>query len=183
VDFLKVGSYEGKWDMLIHKCLYSEKPLIISAGLLTIDELDKILKKAPLSKTGIKKITILHCNSNYPAEPEDCKMYLFEDLKVLERQYPKLHISLGWSDHTVCPGVIYSAVGHGAEMIEFHLDLDGEGNEFKHDHCWLPLNIANVISIVQTQMVRSNLFFSGDDHPNSKLRALMTNPKTGRRPY
>jgi hypothetical protein len=57
---------------------------------------------------------------------------------------------VGWSDHSVRPGVVARAVhGFGASMVEFHLDLDGQGEEFKAGHCWLPEPMAQVIAHVR----------------------------------
>ena len=57
---------------------------------------------------------------------------------------------VGWSDHTVNEGVIQRA-GHiwSAAGIEFHLDIEGEGSEYKNGHCWLPSEIAPVIRSVR----------------------------------
>ena len=58
-------------------------------------------------------------------------------------------IIFGWSDHSVSPAVIYRAVHRwGAKMIEFHLDLEGMGEEYKTGHCWLPDQIYPVIEEV-----------------------------------
>jgi N-acetylneuraminate synthase len=55
----------------------------------------------------------------------------------------------GWSDHSVSDAVIYRAVHrYNSKVIEFHLDLDGDGAEFKSGHCWLPAQIENVIRTV-----------------------------------
>src|SRR6185312_3227153 len=57
------------------------------------------------------------------------------------------HYPVGWSDHSANPGVIQRAIHRwGASVIEFHLDLDGTGDEFKTGHCWLPDAIARVIA-------------------------------------
>ena len=57
---------------------------------------------------------------------------------------------VGWSDHTVEPAVIHRAIHRwGARIIEFHLDLDGKGEEFEAGHCWLPDQIAAVIRDVK----------------------------------
>ena len=58
-----------------------------------------------------------------------------------------MNIQIGWSDHTVSPGVIYRAVHKfRANIIEFHLDLDGQGEEYTSGHCWLPEDIKIVIN-------------------------------------
>ena len=56
----------------------------------------------------------------------------------------------GWSDHSVNPGVIYRAVHkYNSDIIEFHIDLDGKGVEYKAGHCWLPDNIGKVIKDIK----------------------------------
>ena len=46
---------------------------------------------------------------------------------------------MSWSDHTVDSGVINRAINRwGAEVVEFHMDLEGAGEEFESGHCWLP---------------------------------------------
>ena len=53
---------------------------------------------------------------------------------------------VGWSDHTHDPAVLYRAINRwGADFIEFHLDIDGTGEEFAPGHCWLPDEITTVI--------------------------------------
>ena len=51
-------------------------------------------------------------------------------------------VKIGYSDHTTSPAVIYRAVHkYDLKEIEFHIDLDGKGEEFKSGHCWLPNQI------------------------------------------
>ena len=59
-------------------------------------------------------------------------------------------LEIGWSDHTVDPAVIYRAVNYWrAKTIEFHLDIEGAGDEYKAGHCWLPKQIEEVIRNVR----------------------------------
>ena len=95
------------------------------------------------------------------------------------------HFSLevGWSDHSKNGDVIARAVSrYDSKFIEFHLDLDGEGDEFKTGHCWLPEEIEPVI-----RKVRSYEFMdgSGDKYPmpsETLDRHWRADPKDGRRP-
>jgi N-acetylneuraminate synthase len=48
------------------------------------------------------------------------------------------------------PGVIHRAIHRwGAEVIEFHLDLEGQGEEYEAGHCWLPAQIGPVIEEIR----------------------------------
>ena len=90
---------------------------------------------------------------------------------------------IGWSDHTKEPGVILRAIHkYNAEIIEFHLDLDKKGKEFKFGHCWLPNEINQVIKLVNKGLVSDG---NGKLLPSkSELneRLWRADPKDGLRP-
>ena len=51
----------------------------------------------------------------------------------------KTKLDIGWSDHTTKSLVVYKAVQKWkASYVEMHIDLDGQGFEYKSGHCWLP---------------------------------------------
>ena len=57
------------------------------------------------------------------------------------------NIKVGWSDHSKNTFVLNRVIHYwGAEIIEFHLDLEGNGEEYKSGHCWLPNEIEEIIS-------------------------------------
>lgn len=138
VDFFKIASYELLWNPLLTACAQSGKPVVISTGMATLDEIEAAV--GTLQRAGCQDLTVLHCVSAYPAPPNE------SNLSVIETLREKLNVPIGWSDHSVSPSVIYRAIHRfGAEMIEFHLDLDGVGEEFGSGHCWLPGKIEEVI--------------------------------------
>ena len=93
-----------------------------------------------LRENGCSSPTLLHCTSSYPTP------YREANLGAIETIRHDTGCEVGWSDHTVEPAVIYRAVHRwGAQVIEFHLDLDGKGEEFSAGHCWLPPQIGEVI--------------------------------------
>ena len=76
---------------------------------------------------------ILHCISAYPTSFKD------SNLSAIQTIREATGCDVGWSDHTVDPGVIHRAIHKwDAKLIEFHLDLEGKGEEFNSGHCWLP---------------------------------------------
>jgi len=138
VDFFKIASYELLWDDLLIACAKTKKPLILSTGMATMDEIEHAV--AVIRENGCQKLTLLHCTSAYPTPHNEANLAA---IKTLSK---KFNCSVGWSDHTVNPGVINRAINKwGAEVIEFHMDLEGEGDEFKSGHCWLPNQIVHVI--------------------------------------
>ena len=149
VDFYKIASYELLWKELFIKCANTGKPLVFSIGMAISNEIESILKTLCTGKT--KEITVMHCNSAYPTPIHDSNLKAISTLKDGLNEYNRmLNISFGWSDHTVSPSVIYRAVHHyNVKYVEFHLDLDGKGEEFSAGHCWLPEQISKVIKTVE----------------------------------
>jgi N-acetylneuraminate synthase len=143
VDFFKVASYELLWDDLLKTCAETGKPMVLSTGMATIEEIAHAVKV--LKKGGCKEVTLLHCNSSYPTPPKDCNLAAIDTLRN------HFEVAAGWSDHTRNAAVVYRAVHrYQASMVEFHLDLDGKGEEFHFGHCWLPDEMKTVIQTVKS---------------------------------
>jgi len=150
VDFYKVASYELLWGELLKACARTGKPVVLSTGMAVMDEIRNAVDI--LASAGCKDLTLLHCVSGYPASPLECNLAAIETIRQSFRDTSlALALKVGWSDHSVCPGVIFRAVHRwGATMIEFHLDLEGEGEEYRTGHCWLPGQIQPVIVAART---------------------------------
>ncbi len=186
VDWLKIGSYELLYTDLIKAVVRTGKPWMISAGMESFnpigypsfaDDYMKNIRKA--AKMGAKQknipFAILYCNSNYPSIPKSCNFY---NIKKLENYFYHTSI-IGWSDHTVEPGVIYKAIEMGAEVIEFHFDLKyGLGYESKIGHCWEPDKIKEVIHNVKI----GELACQENDTDETEARKWRTDPEDGMRP-
>lgn len=142
VDFYKIASYELLWDDLLEHCARTEKPVVLSTGMATLDEVRQAVYV--LRGAGCEDLTLLHCVSSYPCPPEECNLAALATLRAA------CACPAGWSDHTVDPGVIHRAVHRwGAGMVEFHLDLEGSGAEYAGGHCWLPDQIGGLIAAVK----------------------------------
>jgi sialic acid synthase SpsE len=138
VDFYKIASYELLWHDLLRACARTGKPVVLSTGMATLDEIAGAVEV--IRGAGGTELTLLHCTSGYPTPAAQCNLAAIATLRET------FGCKVGWSDHSVDPGVIHRAVHRwNAEMVEFHLDLDGQGDEFKTGHCWLPDAIAPVI--------------------------------------
>lgn len=143
VDFYKIASYELLWKDLLFACAQTGKPVVLSTGMATLDEVchaTEILRNA-----SCKDLTLLHCISCYPSPSDKCNLAAIEKMRQI------CDCKVGWSDHSVNQGVIFRAVHYwGADMIEFHLDLDGMGEEYGKGHCWLPHQVKPVIDAIKT---------------------------------
>ena len=99
---------------LIRKAHATGKPLILSSGMSTMEQIKKGMDIA-----GEKDLVVMHCTSTYPCEPEELNLKMIETLR---REFP--HLPIGYSGHEV--GLVPStiAVALGACMVERHLTLD-----------------------------------------------------------
>jgi N-acetylneuraminate synthase len=176
VDFYKIASYELLWDDLLIECAKTNKPIILSTGMATLDEIKHAVQV--LKSNNCISLTLLHCTSSYPTP------YNEANLSAIETIRKETGCEVGWSDHTVEPAVINRAINKwGANVIEFHLDLDGKGEEFSSGHCWLPEQISEVIKQVK---IGFNSDGNGIKEPvPSELpdRVWRADPSDGLRPF
>lgn len=139
VDALKVSSYELLWDGLLAACARSGKPVILSTGMATLDEVAHAVDM--LRGAGVSDLTLLHCVSDYPAAAGDCNLAVIETLRS------EFGCAVGWSDHSVDSAVVNRAVNRWeAEVVELHFDLDERGEEYGGGHCWLPEPLSALIT-------------------------------------
>ena len=90
------------------------KPMIISTGMSTMEQIRKAVKLI-----GEENLVIMHCTSTYPCEPEELNLKMIETLR---KEFPNNPI--GYSGHEV--GLVPSAiaVAMGACIVERHMTLD-----------------------------------------------------------
>jgi N-acetylneuraminate synthase len=141
IDFYKIASYELLWDDLLIACARTKKPVIISTGMANLDEIKHAVEVLRINGCEPK---VLHCTSAYPTPFNEANLSAIDTIRKVTK------CEVGWSDHTVRPSVIHRAIHKwDAKIIEFHLDLEGKGEEFDTGHCWLPHQIEEVIKQIR----------------------------------
>jgi len=123
VDFLetmnvpahKVASCELVDLPLIQKMAATGKPLIMSTGMATLEEIEEAVATA--RGAGAKQVALLKCTSAYPAPPEEM------NLRTIPELGRRFDVPVGLSDHTMDIAVPVAAVSLGACLIEKHLTL------------------------------------------------------------
>ena len=103
------------------------KPIILSTGMSTLDEIKKALQVLIKSGTSRNKITVLHCNTEYPTPLKDVNLNAMITIKN------KFKVKVGYSDHTLGIEVAAAAVALGATLIEKHFTLSR--GQKGPDHC------------------------------------------------
>ena len=115
VPLYKIASFECVDLPLVRYVAQTGKPLIISTGMATEEEIGEAVQA--VLDTGNQKLTLLHCTSSYPALPENANLKTIEDMRQ------KFGFPVGLSDHTLGDGVSIAATALGATVIEKHLTL------------------------------------------------------------
>jgi len=92
--------------------------VILSTGMATITEIKDAVKVLTDNGVSKDKITVLHCNTEYPTPMEDV------NLKAMLHIQRELGLPIGYSDHTLGIEVPIAAVALGATVIEKHFTLD-----------------------------------------------------------
>ncbi len=130
----KIASFEILDHELISAVAKTGKPMIMSTGMATLEEIEEAMAVA--THAGAKEIALLKCTSAYPADPKEM------NLNCIPHLADRFEVASGLSDHTIGIAVPAAAVALGACIIEKHMTLaraDGgpdsafslEPNEFK----------------------------------------------------
>jgi len=126
VDFLvemdvpafKVASFELVDLPLVRRMARTGRPLIMSTGMATADEIDEAVQAA--QGAGAVGIALLKCTSAYPSPPDAI------NLGAIPAMAERWNLPVGLSDHTTGESVPVAAVALGACIVEKHITLDHE---------------------------------------------------------
>jgi len=124
VDFLetlnppayKVASFEITDYELVRYIASKQKPIIISTGIATLEEIEDVVKIC--KEEGNNDVILLQCTSSYPAPLESA------NLSTIPHMAKKFGVLVGFSDHTLGTSAPITAVALGAKVIEKHFILD-----------------------------------------------------------
>ncbi|GAA3996883.1 pseudaminic acid synthase [Hymenobacter fastidiosus] len=123
IDFLetlgcpayKIASFENNWPDLIRRAARTGKPVIISTGMASLAELERMVQI--MREEGNDQVVLLKCTSTYPALPLNTNLRTIPHLRAM------LGCHVGLSDHTMGTGVGVAATVLGATVLEKHLTI------------------------------------------------------------
>lgn len=142
IPAFKVASGDLTYLPFLEHVARKKKPVILSTGIATPDEIDEALKA--IYATGNKDVILLHCIASYPAPVADMNL---KAINTLERLFK---IPAGLSDHTTGILIPVAAVSLGAKVIEKHFTLDkklpGPDQELSLD----PVEFSEMVKNIRT---------------------------------
>jgi pseudaminic acid synthase len=150
VDFLealnvpcyKVASFENVDHALIRKVASTGKPVMISTGLASEEEIAEAVAAA--RGAGCRDLVLLKCTSSYPASPADSHL---ATIAAMERRFGCL---VGLSDHTLGVGAAVAAVALGAVAVEKHVTLSRSAGGVDADFSLEPGELAELVKETRT---------------------------------
>jgi pseudaminic acid synthase len=168
VDFLeemgvpayKISSFEIIDIPLILKIAQTGKPIILSTGMASIEEIWEALQT--IRSVGNDQIVLLKCNSGYPAQLSEM------NLKTIPNMANLFQTPIGLSDHTLSTIPPIVAVTLGACIIEKHFTLTRDNIGFDNAFSLEPHEFkAMVDSVRQTEMSLGNINYTISKYESS----------------
>ena len=171
VDFLeemgvpahKVASFELVDLPLIEKMARTGKPLIMSTGMASIEEIDEAVATA--RRAGATQIALLKCNSAYPAPAQEMH------LRTIPEIARRFEVPVGLSDHSLGMVAAVAAVALGACILEKHLTLSravpGPDSAFSLE----PPEFKHIVDAVrETEAALGNVYFGASEKEQASRR-------------
>ena len=161
----KIASFELTDLPLIKRVAQTGKPMIISTGMATFDEIEEAVNTA--KEHGCNQLVILHCISAYPASINQANLATIADLSN------KLNVITGLSDHSLGTLVSVTAIAMGACMIEKHFIIDrndgGPDSSFSIEPDELR-QLVNETKLVKQAIGNAGYELKADEQQNIQFR-------------
>lgn len=161
----KIASCEITDHILIKKIAQTHKPVIISSGNASIQDLQEAVDV--LRKNGCTQICMLKCTAAYPAKKEDANLLTIKDMME------KFNVIGGLSDHTLGIEVPTISVAMGASVIEKHFTLSRDSGSPDDAFSLTPNEFKKMVeSVRMTEKIIGNIKYGGvkSEKETKKLR-------------
>lgn len=139
----KIASYEISHLRLLEKIAKSGKPLILSTGASSLEDIDWAVDV--FYRSGGTHLTLLQCTAQYPAAPEAMHLKTIPSLRA------RYLVPIGLSDHSLDPIVApLGAVSLGAKVVEKHFTLDRSFEGPDHRFAVTPEELKTMVASLRT---------------------------------
>ncbi len=148
MPFYKIGSGDLTAYPLLKSIARLGKPIILSTGLSTFDEVASSVNFLQNENSIYKRkenLALLQCTSMYPIELDEA------NLAVIENYKDNFNLTIGYSDHTIGSVAVKQALSKGAEIIEMHF-TDSRDHKVFRDHkvSFTKQEIIELIGFIKT---------------------------------
>ncbi len=142
VPIHKIGSFEINHVRLVEFLALTKKPILISTGASTYDEIDFVVDL--VRKNGNNNLSLMQCTSKYPCPLEALNLSVIPEMKS------RYKVTIGFSDHSTDPIIApVIAVGLGATIIEKPFTLDRELPGPDHPFSLIPSELELMIKSIR----------------------------------
>ncbi len=153
----KIASSELTNLPLIKHIAKKNKPIILSTGMSTIKEIEEAV--TIIKNHNNQNLTLLHCVSSYPADPEDV------NLLAIKTMHNIFKVDVGYSDHSLGIDIPIGAVVLGSTVIEKHFTLDNNMDGPDHK---LSLSVNDFKEMVNRIRIIEKALGTGIKEPTEK---------------
>jgi len=142
------------------------KPIILSTGMSTMDEIDKAVEVV-----GTDKLVLMHATSTYPLDPKEANLLMINTLRE------RFGVPVGYSGHETGLQVSLAAVALGADALERHITLDRAMWGTDHGASLEPTGLSRLIRDVR--VIEEALgdgvkrVYESEEGPRAKLRRAL----------
>ncbi|MGA1784684.1 MAG: N-acetylneuraminate synthase family protein [Pontimonas sp.] len=142
------------------------KPIILSTGMSTMDEIDKAVEVV-----GTDKLVLMHATSTYPLDPKEANLLMINTLRE------RFGVPVGYSGHETGLQVSLAAVALGADALERHITLDRAMWGTDHGASLEPGGLSRLIRDVR--VIEEALgdgvkrVYESEEGPRAKLRRAL----------
>jgi N,N'-diacetyllegionaminate synthase len=143
VNCLKIPSGEITHFQLLKAVAATGLPIILSTGMSTEEDIALALSTIHQYQPVIEKVTLLHCNTEYPTPMCDV------NLNVLHSFSERFDVNIGYSDHTQGIEVPIAAVALGAQVIEKHFTISRDMEGPDHKASLEPQELTAMVSAIR----------------------------------
>jgi len=119
------------------------QPVILSTGMSSMDDIKDAMNVLVQNGTEKQKITILHCNTQYPTPMQEVNLLAMQTIAS------EIGVKVGYSDHTLGIEIPVAAVALGASVIEKHFTLDRNMEGPDHKASLEPDELKSMVTAIR----------------------------------